>query len=119
MCILVDCMSCVINKSAILTHNYRTNALGVDLNRDFPDIFKSTNRALSELQPETRAVIEWMRNQQFVLSANLHGGAMVANYPYDTFRDTTLKSKYQCEYNPLNTNALHSNAWLSFTLGFT
>ena len=119
MCILFDCMSCVIKKSAILTHNYRTNALGVDLNRDFPDIFKSTDRALSELQPETRAVIEWMRNQQFVLSANLHGGAMVANYPYDTFRDTTLKSKYQCDYNLIDTNTFHSNACLPFTLCFT
>ncbi len=58
----------------------RTNANGVDLNRNFPDRF---NREQSSLQPETRAVINWIQRNRFVLSANLHNGALVANYPYD------------------------------------
>lgn len=59
----------------------RKNANGVDLNRNFPDqFFPSTT---GPPQPETRAVMEWVRSIPFVLSASLHSGALVANYPYD------------------------------------
>ena len=58
----------------------RYNANGVDLNRNFPDRF---GRSEGDIQPETRAVMDWLDQYPFVLSANLHNGALVANYPYD------------------------------------
>ncbi|CAG0897358.1 unnamed protein product [Cyprideis torosa] len=58
----------------------RSNANGYDLNRNFPDYFKSND---VEEQPETSAVKEWISAIPFVLSANLHGGALVASYPFD------------------------------------
>ncbi|EFA05729.2 carboxypeptidase A [Tribolium castaneum] len=60
----------------------RANAHGVDLNRNFPDQYV-TNQYNSHTEPETRAVMDWILSEPFVLSANLHNGALVANYPYD------------------------------------
>jgi len=58
----------------------RYNAQGLDLNRNFPDYFKS-NSAVE--QPEAAAVRRWLSKIKFLLSANLHGGALVASYPFD------------------------------------
>ncbi|XP_071520920.1 carboxypeptidase D-like isoform X5 [Panulirus ornatus] len=65
----------------------RYNARGFDLNRNFPDYFKQNNK---RNQPETEAVKQWVSKIQFVLSANLHGGALVASYPFDNSPNTTL-----------------------------
>ncbi|XP_034119415.1 carboxypeptidase D isoform X1 [Drosophila nasuta] len=64
----------------------RGNAVGVDLNRDFPDRLdqQHVNHLRSQSrQPETAALAEWIVSKPFVLSANFHGGAVVASYPYD------------------------------------
>lgn len=62
--------------------NGRENANNIDLNRNFPDQFGITKD--NEIQqPETSAVMKWILSEPFVLSANLHGGSLVANYPYD------------------------------------
>lgn len=60
----------------------RGNANDVDLNRNFPDQY-GTNNYNKITEPEVLAVKNWTLSIPFVLSANLHGGSLVANYPYD------------------------------------
>ncbi|GJQ81229.1 hypothetical protein Trydic_g20448 [Trypoxylus dichotomus] len=64
----------------------RDNAHGVDLNRNFPDQY-GTNKYNQNTEPETRAMMQWIQSEPFVLSANLHNGALVANYPFDDTPD--------------------------------
>ncbi|XP_064619755.1 carboxypeptidase D-like isoform X2 [Lineus longissimus] len=61
----------------------RANANGYDLNRNFPDHFDDNSNI--RRQPETTAIMNWLKNVPFLLSANMHGGALVANYPYDNY----------------------------------
>ncbi|XP_061839543.1 carboxypeptidase M [Nerophis lumbriciformis] len=65
----------------------RFNRNGVDLNRNFPDAFAGLQEGqpadVERREAEVQAVIGWLKTETFVLSANLHGGALVANYPYD------------------------------------
>lgn len=60
----------------------RKNENNVDLNRNFPDQY-GINEYNAVAQPETLAVMNWTKSIPFVLSANLHGGSLVANYPFD------------------------------------
>jgi len=78
----------------------RSNANNMDLNRDFPDLDQlvydgsiDNNHLMKiakmdhRIQPETEAVIKMIMDNPFVLSANMHGGDLVANYPYDESKD--------------------------------
>ncbi|KAG1677167.1 Carboxypeptidase D [Nymphon striatum] len=73
--------------------NGRSNAHNVDLNRNFPDQWH-TNKDNSIQEPETQAVMKWILSYPFVLSANLHGGSLVANYPWDDLPYSTNKQAY-------------------------
>ncbi|CAF3786452.1 unnamed protein product [Rotaria sordida] len=73
------------------TFETRGNLFSIDLNRDFPSQYQPlklmNNGTIGDLfygrQRETIAVMKWILKENFVLSANLHGGALVASYPYD------------------------------------
>jgi carboxypeptidase D len=97
----------------------RFNAHHIDLNRNFPKIelensvnskYKDvvrpkeqidtsesrldtlTNTQL-QLEPEVRAVMHWSLVYPFVLSGSLHGGALVANYPFDNIPQGSKQSE--------------------------
>eukprot|EP00124_Ichthyophonus_hoferi_P004246 Ihof_evm1s446 gene=Ihof_evmTU1s446 len=74
------------SKNAIYNEKrMRHNQNKCDLNRNFPNRFGKENslQKWCGIQPETQAIMDWSSNHSFVLSANLHGGALVASVPFD------------------------------------
>ncbi|CAF3814095.1 unnamed protein product [Rotaria sp. Silwood1] len=64
------------------TGRYTLN--NIDLNRNFPDYYGATLSSSIRAQ-ETSAIMSWLANVSFVLSANFHGGAFVINTPLDRY----------------------------------
>ena len=60
----------------------RYNANWEDLNRVFPEV---GNPAKPSYEPEVEAMMQFMEAHNFTLAANLHGGAEVFNYPWDSW----------------------------------
>ncbi|KAI0220734.1 Carboxypeptidase M [Lamellibrachia satsuma] len=89
----------------------RTNANGFDLNRNFPDYFEENKK---EIQPETRAIMDWLKQHQFVLSANLHGGALVVNYPYDNYKGAS--KSFEAKYSPTEDNDVFRHLAMTYAL---
>lgn len=69
----------------------RNNANNVDLNRNYPDPFAVTAKSI---EPENAAMIEYVSTHQFRLSANLHSGSEVMNYPWDSFSSAQRQHPY-------------------------
>lgn len=65
----------------------RGNANGIDLNRNFPDISSSDGMSMAGRQIENQHVMKFQASRKFSLSANFHGGTIVANYPWDSKYD--------------------------------
>ncbi len=78
----------------------RYNVNGYDLNRNFPDQFQDPVDSTVGRQPETAAMMNWGYAHSPVLSANFHGGTVVANYPYDG------TANYSSVYNPTQDDGL-------------
>lgn len=73
-----------VNFSIRYTRNgYGLNHL-IDMNRNFPDAIAGEHPDESDYAFETEAFMQYADSHHFVMSANLHSGAEVVNYPFDT-----------------------------------
>ncbi len=112
----------------------RFNANHIDLNRNFPDPAAGDHPDGNSWQPETIAFMNFAQKHHFVLSAVLHTGAEVVNYPWDTwaflpadndwwvnvsrkYADTVHKYSFKGYFTDLDNGITNGYAWYSITGG--
>ena len=66
----------------------RSNAFGIDMNRNYPDRVEGEHPDGKDYAFETELFMSLADDYQFTMSANYHGGAEVVNYPWDNCTDT-------------------------------
>jgi len=71
------------NNNLSLELAIRNNINGVDLNRNFPAVTRGEADDTTGRELETRNMMLFHRDQEIVLSANIHSGTEVVNYPWD------------------------------------
>ena len=77
-----------------LTNAQRENAHNRDLNRNFPSPYYGDEDDESGREPETRYMMLFMREHMFTLSANIHSGTEVVNYPWDVWEHQHVDSTW-------------------------
>ncbi|NVO04177.1 MAG: PKD domain-containing protein, partial [Bacteroidetes bacterium] len=70
----------------------RNNNNNVDLNRNYADPRAGQHPDGNVWQPETQAFMNFADTMYFNMSANFHGGASVANFPWDTWTSTRMNA---------------------------
>lgn len=96
----------------------RYNANYVDLNRNYPDPQDGSHPDGNSWQPETTAMMDLANAHNFVLSSNLHSGAEVVNYPWDTWSQLAADDDWWQEVSHTYADAVHNNAPSNYMDGF-
>ncbi|HHT03213.1 MAG TPA: T9SS type A sorting domain-containing protein [Bacteroidales bacterium] len=68
-----------------VSYSKRYNANNIDLNRNYPCPVAGPHPDSYQWQAETLAFMAYSDSNDFSISANLHSGAEVLNYPYDCY----------------------------------
>ena len=63
--------------------------------------------------------IRWLHSNKFVLSANLHGGTIVANYPYDEYSTQAQNDNPSGQNNPTDYNDVFKALALNYSFAHT
>ena len=72
----------------------RYNANWIDLNRNYPDPQDGPHPDGNTYQPETNMFLGLADTVKFNMSANIHGGVEVCNYPWDTWSNLTADDNW-------------------------
>lgn len=93
----------------------RFNANNLDLNRNYPDPALGQHPDGKMWQPETVAMMEFFNRKQIVLSAVLHTGAELINYPWDTWSRLHADNTWYRQISRNYTNIVHRKNALYMT----
>ncbi|MCK9163053.1 MAG: M14 family zinc carboxypeptidase [Bacteroidales bacterium] len=74
--------------NSTVSYSRRYNANYIDLNRNFPCPINGSHPDSEQWQVETLAFMDYVDSNEFSISANIHSGAEVLNYPYDFYYST-------------------------------
>ena len=88
----------------------RYNANSVDLNRNYPDPQAGPHPDGNVYQDETQAFMDFAEANDLVMSANLHGGSEVANYPWDTWAKLTADDDWWYFVSREFADTIHAHA---------
>lgn len=91
----------------------RFNARQTDLNRDFPDL-QDAEWQNRPREPETTAMMSFMEGLHLVLAANVHGGAEVVNYPWDTWSRLHADDAWYQDISRTYADTVHVNGPLGY-----
>lgn len=72
----------------------RSNAFGVDMNRNYPDCVDGEHPDGNDYALETELFMSFAKDYQFTMSANYHGGAEVVNYPWDNSKNRHVDDEW-------------------------
>ena len=102
----------------VIVNPTRYNANGVDLNRNFPDPEDGPHPDGNPWQVETIAMMDLAYAHSFVLASNIHGGAEVVNYPWDTWAQLHADDDWWQEVSHTYANAAQANSPYGYMNGF-
>ena len=96
----------------------RSNANGVDLNRNYPDPEDGPHPDGNEWQVETVHFMDFAENNHLVLSANHHGGTEVCNYPWDTWAQLAADDDWWVYVCREYADTAHANSPSGYMTGY-
>lgn len=101
-----------------VAYSTRFNANNVDLNRNYPDPEDGPHPDGKAWQPETIAFMQLAEENNFVMSANTHGGAEVINYPWDTWSRLAADNDWWVFVSRQYADTAHQYASPTYLRGF-
>lgn len=88
----------------------RFNANNVDLNRNYADPEDGPHPDGNPYQVETEIFMDFAEGHNLVMSANMHGGAEVINYPWDTWAQLAADNDWWYYVSRQYADTVHANA---------
>jgi hypothetical protein len=96
----------------------RSNANGIDMNRNYADPEDGPHPDGNSYQPETLLFMDFAEQRDLIMSANMHGGAEVINYPWDTWSRLAADNDWWYFVSREYADTVHANSTGGYLTGF-